>query len=158
MHCRSSVIVKWLCYRSYISGDECFNWRKRRRDVPSVRTKYFNKNRVWYDHVVQISFRFDFKHFYRLEYCWLATALMGLVKCQSESDRHTHTTILLLFWSMSGTTRVSRYQKGKTRKVKTVAPATPALKSLSQSSRWLKLIRDILAEKTDVAQFLDICI
>ena len=31
----------------------------------------------------------------------------------------THTTILLLFWSMSGTTRVSRYQKGKTRKVKT---------------------------------------
>ena len=33
---------------------------------------------------------------------------------------HTqHTTVLLLFWSMSGTTRVSRYQKGKTRKVKT---------------------------------------
>jgi len=31
----------------------------------------------------------------------------------------THTTILLLFWNMSGTTRVSRYQKGKTRKVKT---------------------------------------
>jgi len=32
---------------------------------------------------------------------------------------HTHTTVLLLFWNMSGTTRVSRYQKGKTRKVKT---------------------------------------
>jgi len=32
---------------------------------------------------------------------------------------HTHTTILLLFWNMSGTARVSRYQKGKTRKVKT---------------------------------------
>jgi len=31
---------------------------------------------------------------------------------------HTHTTILLLFWNMSGTTRVSRYQKGKTRTVK----------------------------------------
>jgi len=32
---------------------------------------------------------------------------------------HTqHTTVLLLFWNMSGTTRVSRYQKGKTRKVK----------------------------------------
>ena len=31
----------------------------------------------------------------------------------------THTTILLLFWNMSGTTRVSRYQKDKTRKVKT---------------------------------------
>jgi len=28
---------------------------------------------------------------------------------------HTHTTVLLLFWNMSGTTRVSRYQKGKTR-------------------------------------------
>ena len=32
---------------------------------------------------------------------------------------HTHTAVLLLFWNMSGTTRVSRYQKGKTRKVKT---------------------------------------
>jgi len=32
---------------------------------------------------------------------------------------HTHTTVLLLFWNMSGTTRVSRYQRGKTRKVKT---------------------------------------
>ena len=32
---------------------------------------------------------------------------------------HTHTTVLLLFWNMSGTTRVSRYQEGKTRKVKT---------------------------------------
>jgi len=32
---------------------------------------------------------------------------------------HTHTTILLLFWNLSGTTRVSRYQKGKTREVKT---------------------------------------
>jgi len=32
---------------------------------------------------------------------------------------HTHITILLLFWNMSGTTRVSRYQKGKARKVKT---------------------------------------
>ena len=32
---------------------------------------------------------------------------------------HTHTIILLLFWNMSGTTRVSRYKKGKTREVKT---------------------------------------
>jgi len=32
---------------------------------------------------------------------------------------HTHTTILLLIWNMSGYTRVSRYQKGKTKKVKT---------------------------------------
>ena len=31
----------------------------------------------------------------------------------------THTTVLLLFWNMSGTTRMSRYQRGKTRKVKT---------------------------------------
>ena len=31
----------------------------------------------------------------------------------------THTTVLLLFWNMSGTTRVSRHQKGKNRKVKT---------------------------------------
>jgi len=34
---------------------------------------------------------------------------------------HTqHTTILLLFWNMSGTTRVSSYQKGKTRKDKPI--------------------------------------
>ena len=32
---------------------------------------------------------------------------------------HTHTTVLLLCWNLSGTTRVSRYQKGKTRQVKT---------------------------------------
>jgi len=32
---------------------------------------------------------------------------------------HTHTIVLLLFWNLSGTTRVSRYQKGKTRKGKT---------------------------------------
>jgi len=32
---------------------------------------------------------------------------------------NTHTTVLLLVWDMSGTTRVSRYQKGKTKKVKT---------------------------------------
>ena len=32
---------------------------------------------------------------------------------------HTHIIVLLLFWNMSGTTQVSRYQKGKTRKVKT---------------------------------------
>jgi len=32
---------------------------------------------------------------------------------------HTHTTVLPLFWNMSGTTWVSRYQKGKTRQVKT---------------------------------------
>ena len=38
-----------------------------------------------------------------------------------ESFRHTHilTTVLLLYWNTSGTTQVSRYQKGKTRQVKT---------------------------------------
>jgi len=35
------------------------------------------------------------------------------------SHTQTHTTVLLLVWNMSGTTRVSRYQKGKTKKVKT---------------------------------------
>jgi len=32
---------------------------------------------------------------------------------------HTHTTVLLLFWNLSGTTRVSRYQKGKNHEGKT---------------------------------------
>jgi len=36
-----------------------------------------------------------------------------------KTHTHTHTTVLLLFWNMSGTTWVCRYQKGKTRKVKT---------------------------------------
>jgi len=35
------------------------------------------------------------------------------------TDTHTHTTVLLLFWNMSGTTRVSRYQKGTTSKGET---------------------------------------
>jgi len=33
---------------------------------------------------------------------------------------HRHTIVLRLFWILSGTTRVSRYQKGKTRKLKPV--------------------------------------
>jgi len=33
--------------------------------------------------------------------------------------RHTRTAVILLFWNLSGTTRVSRYQKGETRKGKT---------------------------------------
>jgi len=33
-----------------------------------------------------------------------------------EHNTHTHnTTVLLLVWNMSGSTRVSRYQKGKTK-------------------------------------------
>jgi len=35
------------------------------------------------------------------------------------TELFTHTTILLLFWNLSGTTRVSRYQKDKTSKGKT---------------------------------------
>jgi len=34
-------------------------------------------------------------------------------------NTHTHTAVLLLFWNLSGTTWVSRYQKGKTRKSQT---------------------------------------
>jgi len=36
-----------------------------------------------------------------------------------QSHTHTHTAVLLLFWNLSGTTRVSRYEKGKTRKGQT---------------------------------------
>ena len=44
---------------------------------------------------------------------------------------HTHTTVLLLRWNLSGTTRVSRYQKGKTRKVKNQSGFTGA-----RDSEW----------------------
>jgi len=32
----------------------------------------------------------------------------------THTHTHTHTTVLLLFWILSGTTQVSRYQKGNT--------------------------------------------
>jgi len=44
---------------------------------------------------------------------------------------HTHTTVLLLCWNLSGTTRVSRYQKGKTRKGKNQSGFTGA-----RDSEW----------------------
>jgi len=54
-----------------------------------------------------------------------ATKSNTVTKCrkyeaqQSILDYFTHIIILLLVWNLSGTTRVSRYQKGKTRKGKT---------------------------------------
>jgi len=44
---------------------------------------------------------------------------------------YTHTTVLLLCWNLSGTTRVSRYQKGKTRKGKNQSGFTGA-----RDSEW----------------------
>jgi len=35
-------------------------------------------------------------------------------------DEYTHTTVLLLVWNMSGSTRVSRYQKVKPRRLKPI--------------------------------------
>jgi len=52
-----------------------------------------------------------------------------------------HTTVLLLVWNMSGSTRVSRYQKGKTRKVKTNLD----LMSLTTSIKSLKGILELSA-------------
>ena len=39
---------------------------------------------------------------------------------QLQLHTHTHTTILLLFWNLSRTTRVSRYQKGKPGRLKPI--------------------------------------
>jgi len=39
---------------------------------------------------------------------------------QQMKHAHTHTTILQPSWILSGTTRVSGHQKGKTRKVKPI--------------------------------------
>jgi len=55
---------------------------------------------------------------------WAASFVTGQMPFILPTNRvtirhYTHTTVLLLFWNKSGTTRVSRYQKGKTRKVKT---------------------------------------
>jgi len=51
-------------------------------------------------------------------------------RCNSTAIRHTHTIVLLLFWNLSGTTQVSRYQKGKTRK-----------DSLQQERQWVAGIK-----------------
>jgi len=40
--------------------------------------------------------------------------MRALARIPCVEGTHSHTTILLLFWNMSGTTQVSRYQKGKT--------------------------------------------
>ena len=49
----------------------------------------------------------------------LLTEHKNTVKTENKSEteevnRNTHTIVLLLFWNLPGTTRVSRYQKGKT--------------------------------------------
>jgi len=41
-------------------------------------------------------------------------------RTHTHTHTHTHTTILWPSWILSGTTRVSRHQKGKTRKIKTI--------------------------------------
>ena len=51
----------------------------------------------------------------------------------THTQTHTHTTVLLLFWNMSETTRVSRYQKGKTRQVKTNLDLLPEQEIVSGS-------------------------
>ena len=53
------------------------------------------------------------------------------LRMSKHTHTHTHTTVLLLFWNMSGTTRVSRYQKGKTRQVKNQSGFTGA-----RDSEW----------------------
>jgi len=43
----------------------------------------------------------------------------SLSQLHLQSHSHTHTIVLLLFWNLSRTTWVSRYQKGKNHKSKT---------------------------------------
>ena len=52
-------------------------------------------------------------------YCIVQILEISCRQCETLSKTHTHTTVLLLVWNMSGSTRVSGYQKGKTKKVKT---------------------------------------
>ena len=55
-----------------------------------------------------------------MSYCLNTGLITGKVFFRTKhTHTHTHTTVLLLVWNMSGSTRVSRYQKGKTKKVKT---------------------------------------
>ena len=54
-----------------------------------------------------------------VKYIAMCISACPFARISEKPNSHTHTTVLLLLWNMSGTTRVSRYQKGKTRKVKT---------------------------------------
>ena len=60
----------------------------------------------------------DFNHFYDMD----SAAHDRLIKMLIDRSVSffTHTIVLLLFWNISGTTWVSRYQKGKTRKGKPI--------------------------------------
>jgi len=48
----------------------------------------------------------------------VSSVMSNVLNLFTETHTTHNTTVLLLFWNMSGATRVSRYQKGKTRKVK----------------------------------------
>ena len=73
----------------------------------------FPQNLVW----GKISDFPNFVHFRSL--LGVGWRRFGLATNLWELLHTTHTTVLLLVWNMSGSTRVSRYQKGKTTKVKT---------------------------------------
>ena len=64
------------------------------------------------------------------------SALDWIEQGLTSHQTHTHTNVLLLFSNMSGTTRVSSYQKGKTRQVKT------NLDLLEQEWQWHLLGHD----------------
>jgi len=48
----------------------------------------------------------------------LSTQMLNFIN-ETNDIYNTHTTVLLLFWNLSGTTRVSRHQKGKHQEGKT---------------------------------------
>jgi len=50
--------------------------------------------------------------------CRIIVCLNIRTQLNARMHTHTHTIVLRLFWILSGTTRVSWYQKDKTRKVK----------------------------------------
>ena len=47
------------------------------------------------------------------------TGVHSVLLCSTSGSVRLHTVVLLLFWNLSGTTRVSRYQKGKNQEGKT---------------------------------------
>jgi len=57
--------------------------------------------------------------FDEISWCKLTEFQVDTVTTPHHTHTYTHTIVLPLFRNLSGTTRVSRYQKGKTRKGKT---------------------------------------
>jgi len=98
-HFSGFVLCCCWCHKAGIKGAEPL----------SSRVRWWRKERWGQAAVVGVSIMFPSL----IRYCWLDTGHLAY----KIPMWHTHTPVLRPSWILSGTTQVSRYQKGKTMKV-----------------------------------------